>query len=444
METQDDEKLIQGFDKNQNLEDDLNTKSSGTLKIVLIILGVIVVLAVIAIVLYYTVFKKSSNDDSGDKSDEEDETYQTVLDTIPQEEMDNARKAFQQLQFTDTVNSSLVMDYNLFVPENYTEEKKYPLVIFIHDASIVGAKNINSTLVRSVGGPIFATEREQKKHQCFVLAPQYSEVIIDDNNGGYSKSEYINVTVRLIQKLIKDYSINTDRIYSTGQSMGAMTTLYLLANYQNLLAAGLVVDGQWKLDELQGLPNATFTYFAAGSNGKAYRGQLEVKDYLKSLNITYREIMDMNAQDNITLLNNVTKDMYSYNYSHNFIKFKDGSVLPPNAKNAHEHTSSFKYGFRIDEVRDWLFAQNKVKCEENTYYSEDGKCANTNFCKLINEDSSCQKCIYGYYLTNDKESCTKDEKCKSGDKKNGECIECIDNYYLDENEKICKEKSDEK
>ena len=68
METQDDEKLIQGFDKNQNLEDDLNTKSSGTLKIVLIILGVIVVLAVIAIVLYYTVFKKSSNDDSGDKA----------------------------------------------------------------------------------------------------------------------------------------------------------------------------------------------------------------------------------------------------------------------------------------------------------------------------------------------------------------------------------------
>lgn len=307
METQDDEKLIQGFDKNQNLEDDLNTKSSGTLKIVLIILGVIVVLAVIAIVLYFTVFKKSSNDDSGDKSDEEDETYQTVLDTIPQEEMDNARKAFQQLQFKDTVNSSLVMDYNLFVPENYTEEKKYPLVIFMHDASIVGAKNINSTLARSVGGPIFATEREQKKHQCFVLAPQYSEVIIDDNNGGYSKIEYINVTVRLIQKLIKDYSINTDRIYSTGQSMGAMTTLYLLANYQNLLAAGLVVDGQWKLDELQGLPNATFTYFAAGSNGKAYRGQLEVKDYLKSLNITYSEIMDMNAQDNITLLNNVTK-----------------------------------------------------------------------------------------------------------------------------------------
>ena len=50
--------------------------------------------------------------------------------------------------------------------------------------------------------------------------------------------------MRLIEKICEDYSINKDRIYSTGQSMGAMTTLYLLANYPNLLAAGLIVDGQ--------------------------------------------------------------------------------------------------------------------------------------------------------------------------------------------------------
>ena len=37
---------------------------------------------------------------------------------------------------------------------------------------------------------IWATEREQKKHQCFVLAPKYNEIIIDDNHGKFSKSEY--------------------------------------------------------------------------------------------------------------------------------------------------------------------------------------------------------------------------------------------------------------
>lgn len=102
MENQDDEKLIQGFDKNQNLEEGLNSKPSGKLKIILIILCVIIVIAIIAVVLYFTIFKKDSSDDSGD-NDDEDDTYQTVLDTIPQEEMNKARNAFKQYQFIDSV-----------------------------------------------------------------------------------------------------------------------------------------------------------------------------------------------------------------------------------------------------------------------------------------------------------------------------------------------------
>ena len=404
---EDDENLIQGFDKNANLDIDSGNKSCNKKTIIIIISVIVLLIVILVIVLVFTVFNKNSNNENKgqetdlptDKGrDDEDDSYQRVLDTIPQEEMDKARNAFKQFTFNDTVNKDYVLNYNLFIPENYTNEKKYPLVIFMHDASLVGSNDTNNTIIKSVGGPIWATDREQKKHQSFVLSPQYSEVIIDDNNGKYSKSEYINVTVRLIQYLIEKYPINTDRIYSTGQSMGAMTTLYLLANYQDLLAAGIVVDGQWRLDELQGLTNATFTYFAAGSDGKAFKGQTEVREYLDSLNLSYGFLNNINAQDNIDTLNNVTQEMYLNNHSYYFIKFKDGSVLPPDSKNAHEHTSSFKYGFRIDKVRDWLFEQNKVKCGENTYYSEDGKCANINFCKVTNEDLSCKECIYGFYL----------------------------------------------
>ena len=404
---EDDENLIQGFDKNANLDIDSGKKSCNKKTIIIIISVIVLLIVVLVIVLVFTVFNKNSNNENKgqetdlptDKGrDDEDDSYQRVLDTIPKEEMDKARNAFKQFTFNDTVKKDYVLNYNLFIPENYTNEKKCPLVIFMHDASLVGSNDTNNTIIKSVGGPIWATDREQKKHQSFVLSPQYSEVIIDDNNGKYSKSEYINVTVRLIQYLIEKYPINTDRIYSTGQSMGAMTTLYLLANYQDLLAAGIVVDGQWRLDELQGLTNATFTYFAAGSDGKAFKGQTEVREYLDSLNLSYGFLNNINAQDNIDTLNNVTQEMYLNNHSYYFIKFKDGSVLPPDSKNAHEHTSSFKYGFRIDKVRDWLFEQNKVKCGENTYYSEDGKCANINFCKVTNEDLSCKECIYGFYL----------------------------------------------
>ena len=227
--------------------------------------------------------------------------------------------------------------------------------------------------------------------------------------------------------------------------MGAMTTLYLLSNYPNLLAAGLVVDGQWKLQELAGLVNATFTYFAAGGDEKAFTGQTEVKKYFDSLNISYGVLTEVDAQAKVENLNNITDSMYNLTHSYNFITYKNGSVFPPNTKRTIEHMASFKYGYRIDTVRDWIFKQNRVKCPEGYYYSEDGKCSDTNFCKVTRKDMSCKECIYGYYLTSDRTTCSKDPNCESANKTNGECNSCAANYYLDKQEKKCKDNTqDEK
>ena len=79
--------------------------------------------------------------------------------------------------------------------------------------------------------------------------------------------------------------------------------------------------------------------------------------------------------------------------------------------------ASFKYGYRIDKVRDWLFEQNRIKCEKGYYNSEDGKCANTNYCNVTKKDSSCKECIEGYFLTEYQDACTKVKNCESGNKK---------------------------
>ena len=42
-------------------------------------------------------------------------------------------------------------------------KRKYPLIMFIHDGSFVQKTDIKSTLTDTVGGPIWATDREQKK-----------------------------------------------------------------------------------------------------------------------------------------------------------------------------------------------------------------------------------------------------------------------------------------
>ena len=282
----------------------------------------------------------------------------TTLDSIPSEELEKARNSFKQYTFKDTVDPSKILKYNLYIPEDYSKNEKYPLMLFIGDLSTVGIEK--GAITMTVGGPIWATNTVQKKHKCIVLIPDYEDVIIDDRNGLHM-SEYVNITIRLISKLQNEYNIDSNRIYGTGQSMGAMTTLYLLANNPNLFAAGLIADGQWKIDELVGIENATFTYFAAAGDEKAFNGQNEVKKYLDSRNIKYGCLNDINAKEQIEILNNETKKMYDLGHKMNFISFAKGTVISPNSVMKFEHMESFKYAYRIDTVRDWMFSQSKSK-----------------------------------------------------------------------------------
>ena len=324
------------------------------IKLSLIIGIIIILIIVIIIILMFTVLKKEEEDKDNQIIDDK-----TILDTIPKEELDKARNSFNQSSFIDTVDTSKIINYNIFLPKNYTKEKKYPLIVFIGDLSTLG-NDTKIPITQTVGGPIWATETVQKNHECIVLVPEYNEVLIDDRFGNYSKSEYINVTVRLINELKSKYSIDSDRIYGTGQSMGAMTTLYLLSNNQDLFAAGLIVDGNWLIDELLGLVNSTFVYFAAGGDTKCVDGQNEIKNLLTSNNIKYGSLEEINAQEKIEILNEKANEMLNQGNKQNFITYAKGTVTPPGSSYQNEHMASFKYGFRIDAVRDWIFSQKKV------------------------------------------------------------------------------------
>ena len=93
-----------------------------------------------------------------------------ILDTISSEELNKARDSFKQYIFTDSKDSSKVLDYNLFIPDNYSKNEKYPLMMFIGDGSTVGKEK--SPITRTVGGPIWVTDTDQKKHKRFVLIPE--------------------------------------------------------------------------------------------------------------------------------------------------------------------------------------------------------------------------------------------------------------------------------
>lgn len=258
---------------------------------------------------------------------------------------------FEQFTFEDSENG-VSLEYSLYVPENYDENEEYPLIMFIPDSSGAG-KSAKEIVEQYYGADIWVSADEQAKHESFVLVPAFSEVVVDDD---WNTSEQIDTAVRLINYLTETYNVDADRLYTTGQSMGCMTSLYLNSVYPDMFAASLFVSGQWDISVLQGLENQKFFYITAGGDAKASGGQDEVKAMFDADGVPYG-YGTWNAQNSVDEQNAAASELIALGYNANMIRFETGSVL--NDGQGMEHNASFNYGYKIPAVRDWLFEQSK-------------------------------------------------------------------------------------
>lgn len=85
---------------------------------------------------------------------------------------------FEQLVYNDA-ETGKTLQYNLFIPKNMVAGEKYPLVLFMADASTPGT-DVTRPLTQGYGALVWATEGWQAKHPCYVLVPQYSGVAVND------------------------------------------------------------------------------------------------------------------------------------------------------------------------------------------------------------------------------------------------------------------------
>ena len=274
---------------------------------------------------------------------ENDEQTQAVIDEV--------KDKFTQFTFTDT-ETGTELDYSLFIPEGYDESQEYPLIMFIPDASGSG-KTAKELVEQYYGGDIWATESEQEKHPSFVLVPAFTGTVTDDN---WNTSDEIETAVKLIASLQEEYKIDANRIYTTGQSMGCMTSLYLNSVYPDLFAASLFVSGQWDISVLSPLEDTKFFYITAGGDEKASGGQSEVMEMLNMDAVPY-SYGTWDAQNSEEEQNAATMDLLAEGNDANFIRFETGTVLT--GSQGMEHMASFNYAYKIEAVRDWLFQQSK-------------------------------------------------------------------------------------
>ena len=351
-------RLINDFNANGL---NINRRKKIIKKLILLFLLVITIGIIVLVIIYFVLDKEKI-----DTEIENEDPYN--LDIISEEELNVARNSFRQENFSDSKEPTNFLQYNIFIPENYTENKRYPLIIFLGDETTIG-KETNISLFKSVGGPIWATNIIQKKHKCFILVPQYNEKIINEYSR-YPKEKIINITMNLISSIINKYNIDNNRIYITGQSMGASTILFLLSKYQDFFTASLIIESNFIFEELLHLIKTPFTYLTTSGSEKALDIEKIIIKYFNDSNIPYGLLNDVDTHEKMEALNYNVNQIYKLGYKNNFINYKKNST-----KNNDNNFKSFKNGYKIEAVLDWLLSQNKKKCKDGFYYSdENGEC----------------------------------------------------------------------
>ena len=159
------------------------------------------------------------------------------------------------------------LPYALYVPEDYNPNGKYALVLHVHDAGFMGTDPM-ITLTEAQGPANFASEEVQQIAKdngldgIIVVCPQiWTEIRC--TRGGYTTSCGVPATWQLLDYLTEKYSIDMNRIYGTGQSMGGMQCMCMAAQRDNYFAGLWLFGCQWGSDYNKEVAADNYVHYAS-------------------------------------------------------------------------------------------------------------------------------------------------------------------------------------
>jgi len=269
------------------------------------------------------------------------------LSNVATVEPDIAR--FQQFEYTDP-ETGYSMPYNLYLPKDYSPKKKYPLLFFVADAS-ANINYVTTPLFQGNGATVWATPEEQAKHECIVLAPQYTADLVEqlgmmttDEN---KWTDGLTLITHLLFDVMDKYSVDKSRIYGTGQSQGGMTNIAISDKYPELFAGQLLVACQWDVKEMEAMKDKNLWIVVCEGDTKAFPGMNEATARWEALGSQVARNKDFwDSKAGLATLNAEAGRMAAQGKKINYSVFAGGN---------HMYTWSFAYN--IEAVRDWLFQQ---------------------------------------------------------------------------------------
>ena len=194
--------------------------------------------------------------------------------------------AWEQSHWWWDDSRSAMLEYSIYLPKSFLkpggENKEYPLVMAITHSGTSYDGTTTATLTDGVIASIWGMPEEQAEHECVVITPRYERTTMND----YWEHSYdLENTYKLVEFMLsnkwnfgnpnredradKVLKIDPKRVYTTGWSMGAMSSIWMMAKHPHTFAAGLIIAGQQRPSDVVDLAKQNVLILTGTEDNKA-------------------------------------------------------------------------------------------------------------------------------------------------------------------------------
>lgn len=191
----------------------------------------------------------------------------------------------QQLESKTIAIDTNCNGYYTYLPKNYSVEKKFPLLIVLHGMGELG--NGNSDLPKVLrNGPMKLIADGSFPDSFVVNGTIFSFIVFAPQ---FVRWPWPGTTTAIIDFAIRNYSVDTTRIYLTGLSMGGGAVWECIGNnpaYAKKIAAAVPVCGASLTDSIKGrnIASADLPIWATHNDGDKTVTVEYTWKYIRSIN----------------------------------------------------------------------------------------------------------------------------------------------------------------
>ncbi len=161
--------------------------------------------------------------------------------------------------YADYSAGGVDVPYRLYTPPGMQAGVKYPLILFLHGAGEKGTDNNLQLAYNCQGAFNFLSDANQAKQKCLFMAPQSWAT-------DWSDPQMQTNLATIIQQLIASASVDANRVYVTGISMGGGGTWQCLASNPDVFAAAIPQSG-WGCGNYAAFKDKPLWCFHAANDG---------------------------------------------------------------------------------------------------------------------------------------------------------------------------------